>query len=55
MLLNHFVADDELDEEEAASAAGAVAINIPGATGNSDDVDTDVSPTKKLHSQKRET
>ena len=35
MLLNHFVADDDLDEEEAASAAGAVAINIPGATGNS--------------------
>ena len=55
MLLNRFVWDDKLDDEEAAIAAGAEPINTPGATANSDDVPTDGSPTKKLRTRKSQT
>jgi len=30
MMLNHCVANEEFDEEEATLSAGALAINIPG-------------------------
>ena len=53
MILNRFVGDDELDEEEAVLVTCAEVIVIPGATINlTEDVDTDVNPTKKLRARK---